>query len=162
MLRNYNNLQLRNLYIILYIYFIIITLIERVLGELMFIYYRMLPPCLPCSGYFLPGTFQKLLCQLHLSHHYFILLLKSLDTCPIKYEIFILQAAPHHVYQAGSRSRPLNQGTRAPGHQKKLSRKNYHHKMGLIRDRTGDLLQAVRCTQSKNSTTELSGHNWDC
>ena len=32
------------IYILYHIYFIIITLIQRVLGELIFIYYRMLPP----------------------------------------------------------------------------------------------------------------------
>jgi hypothetical protein len=31
---------------------------------------------------------------------------------------------------------------------------------GLIRDRTGDLLQAVRCTQSKNSTTDCTVVNY--
>ncbi len=40
-------------------------------------------------------------------------------------------------------------------HSKNIHKKNYDP--GLIRDRTGDLLQAVHCTQSKNSTTDFVG-----
>ena len=42
--KNPNDSYLRNLHIIYHINFIIITLTERVLGELMFIYYGILPP----------------------------------------------------------------------------------------------------------------------